>query len=237
VADENERYGGNANKWRKVYGRTRKKPRVTQYFDSGSQQNVSQDLNKIYRHRDYFQVKGVRRSTIFWSLPILAAEYEEGLIAVDGDTEFTVSFGSPFSVAPIVVYTTEPNDLSSSNVNVFGTEVPTSTQMFVGLSAPFSGNVRYRAAYSPTWPAAASSAYTGSFTIEAGAIDITDATEYTASYTLASGTIEFRASFHDSLANSGSDVGLLNDSTTNTTSLNSLTAPGSGKIHFIAFKL
>ena len=237
MANESERYGINANRWRRVYGRTRKKPRVTSYFDSGSQSTKSQDLTKFYRHRDFFVVKGVNRRQILFTPPNLLAEYEEGLIAINGETEISATFVTAFSTTPIVVYTVEANDLSSSNVNVFGTEVPTTTQMFVGISAPFSGNIRYRAAFAPAYPAQAASAETSSMTIHAGTIDITDVLEYTASYALDSGSILFRATFHDSLANSGSNVALLNDGFSNTTSTNSLTAPSSGKIHFIAVKL
>lgn len=238
MANNDERYGISANKWRRVYGRTRRKPHIVEYVDSGSQATVRVDLNKTYRHRDYFNIEGINRPRAFWQLPTgSAALYEEGLITFAGETEMTVPFVGTFPSPPIVVYTVETVGDDSENINVFGTAVPTADDMFVGLSAPFTGDIRYRAAYAATYPKTATSAYTGSMDIEAGAIDITDATEYTASYSLTAGTIEFRATFHDSLANSESNTGLLNDAYDETESTNSLTAPSSGKIHFIAFKL
>lgn len=233
-----ERYGISANKWRRVYGRTRRKPHIIEYVDSGSQETVRVDLNKTYRHRDYFQIKGINRPTAFWHPPTgSSALYEEGLVTFAGETEMTVPFVASFPTAPVVVYTVETVGDDTENINVFGTAVPTTTDMFIGLSAPFTGDIRYRAAYAPTYPKNATSIYTGSMEIDAGAVDITDATEYTASYSLTPGTIEFRATFHDSLSNSESNTGMLNDAYDETESTNSLTAPSSGKIHFIAFRL
>ncbi len=239
MSNESERYGLNRNRWRRVYGRNRRKPRVVEYFDSGSQQTVKADLEKTFRHRDYFQIEGINRRKTLFELPTISiGEYEEGLIASDGvQTEFTASFDGTFSSAPFVVYTLEPNDVSSSNVNVFGIAIPSTTQMFVGISAPFSGNIRYRAAYSDTWPATVSSSYTASMIIFGGEIDVTNAVDYTASYTLPGGSVEFRATFYDSLANYEANVGFVQDSLSISQAIYSMGAESSGKIHFIAYSL
>lgn len=240
MANNDEKYGLNRNLWRRVYGRTRQKPRVVQFFDSGSQKTISTDLTKTFRHRDYFNIQGINRKISLFDLPSISsslAEYEEGLVAFNNESSKTASFSTSFTNAPYVVYTVEPAGNNSDNVNVFGISVPTLTQMFIGLSAPFSGNVRYRAVYSPSYPIAASSPYTGSMQIYAGEVDITNATSYTASFSLPTGTLEFRASFHDSLSNSETNIQLINESLSTTQATNELTAESSGKIHFLAFSL
>ena len=236
MTENDERYGGNKNRWRKTYGYSRKQPRVVQFFDSGSQTSASYDLKSTSRHRDMYILKGVnRRSGVAPFIPFSATTYEEGLIIFNGECEVSYSFIKTFVSTPIVVYTVENVLDDSNNINVFGADVPSLTGSSAATSAPFYGNIRYRAAI-PGGPNAASSASTGSMVVFAGQLDITNSIEYTASYSIPTGSLEFRATFHDT-GNAEANTFRELDSIGTGSAENSISMETTGKIHFIAYSL
>jgi len=163
-------------------------------------------------------------------------QYDEGLINFNGETELTGTYNFVFTNPPFVVFTSDPALDNSDNVNPFGLSVPGTASFTVGVSAPFTGSVRYRAVYSPSYPAAVTSFYTGSlFYVAAGDVNGANITDYTASYSAITnlGVLEVRSTAHDALGSGSSDVLITNDTLSTTLSTNSISAPLTNRIHFI----
>jgi hypothetical protein len=156
----NNKYIKNRNEWRKSYpiGIPRRPPVIVTESKIGADGNTytsTFDLNQVIRHRDVYQILG---DTL--DISLLLGEYDEDLIHFNDETVKTFSFNFTFSNNPTVVYsqgasaTAEPN---TENVNIFGI-TRTTTGGIVALSAPYSGTIRYRAAYAGSYP----SYFTGS---------------------------------------------------------------------------
>lgn len=231
TTENNNRYGKNRNKWKTVYPYYNRKARTISFVNQQDFSSSSYDGNKTQRHYDYFS-----KETTFISSPSVAVEYEEGLVYFTGGVEITGSFSTTFSGNPIVVYTMEDSG-SLSNVNLFGTSIPSATSFTVGASAPFSGAIRYRAAFAPPgagYPAAVSTAATSSFSVFAGKRDVSNVLEYTASYSLPSGTLVYRATIHDNTNNVKHADTYLNKITSSfAVTTNTITAEVKEQIHFI----
>ncbi len=158
------KYSKNKNLWRKTYniGPTRRPPVIESFVDSVSQITYSLDLQKILRHRDFFRIIKLSASFIAPTPPLVLGEYDEDLIHFNNESYKSFNYNFTFSSNPIVVYTqgtaasSQPN---TENINIFGISKNTNGGV-VGLSAPYSGTIRYRAAYAPSYP----SYFTGSMT-------------------------------------------------------------------------
>lgn len=152
------KYIKNRNEWRKSYpiGIPRRPPVFITESKLGNDGNVyttTLDLNQTIRHRDVYELLGE-------PLPITLGEYDEDLIHFNNEYSKTFPFNFTFSNKPTVVFSqnaaaaAKPN---TQNLNIFGVDTSTSGGL-VSLSAPYSGTIRYRAAYAPSYP----SYFTGS---------------------------------------------------------------------------
>jgi hypothetical protein len=234
--DRNNRYSKNRNLWRKVYTFRRRKPNVRQFVDPKTDLSFSLDLNQTLRHRDFFIVQTIVSGPFVSSI---IAEYDEGLIAFDNTTMAAAPFSFCFSDTPdAVVLSVESVSDYSNNIIPYGLGF-NSCSMSVGVSAPFSGNIRYRAAYSVDgYPAVATSSFapgSGSFTVYAGHITASDVTSFTTTYDVGPmGPSSFRNSPWDFFTNFGADVFI--DKTVGITgSSGEISAPYNNPIYFIAF--
>lgn len=237
MPDFSNKYGNQArNLWRKVYGYRNHKPNETSIVDADTSVTYSIDRSKTVRHRDYYIINGYVGATIEIPGPIILAEYDEGLIAVNGtDSGIQGFFNFAFSSLPYVVLTVESASINGENVQIYGSTFDTLGFIF-GLSAPFSGTVRYRAIYSPTYPAYVTSSYTASITASAGNAVVTGQHSYTASYDALPGT-PFRflqTSWNDS-GDLGNDVAFSTQTTGSSTATVELSSELSSDINFIAF--
>ena len=172
---------------------------------------------------------------------MLLGEYDEGLIYYINSDSTNFSFNFTFSNTPYVVFSMEesaPTGSNLQNVNVFGLAKNTSGGI-VGLSAPFSGTVRYRAAWASSFPANFTSSFTASITASAGTIGVNYGVAYTASFAALTGVpSEFRNSTFN-LSGSGQPNVFLDPDEgtfTNTAVNGSISAPYSGVIDFIAYQ-
>lgn len=239
MSDDSKRYGQNAHLWRRTYGYARRKPIVATFFDENLNVSRSIDLNKNFRHRDFFEVEGynINGPNPDWISTGGNLEYEEGFIYFDNEYSKTANFNTAFQQNPYVIYTAVPNIDNSYNINVFGTQIPTLTQMFIGTSAPFTGYVHYIAVAAPTWPQISTS---GSSThVYAGEIDLNDVYEYTASYSLPSAGSEYvyYDTIHENFNSFTSNTDTLNINADENNSINVLSANSTNKLHFIVFRL
>jgi hypothetical protein len=137
-----------------------------------------------------------------------------------------------------VVLTVDPPGDSSDYVIPYGYTF-NACSMSIGLSAPFTGNIRYRAVYSSTgYPANAQSSLvpaSGTFTVAAGYVMENGNSDYTASFaTLANAPSIFYRTPWDFNANFDDDVTLTEDSSTANTASGQISAPLNNKIYFIA---
>lgn len=232
------KYGGRSRGlWRKVYGYSVNKPQVVSFVDTTTETTMSVDLNRIIRHRDYFYIDGITQGrTGSNPEPIFhLAEYDEGLIFVTGSDLGTGSFNFVFSQTPIVVLTPESDPINGENVQVYGLSLNTASFTF-GLSAPFYGNIRYRAIYSSSYPAYATSSYTASITASAGSTNPGGATFYTASFAALPGVpFKFYNTAWDLSSNRDVDVALLPQVSGSSTATVEISAPMSSSVHYIAF--
>ena len=152
------KYIKNRNEWRRSYpiGIPRRPPIVvteTKIASDGNTYSTTLDLNKTIRHRDVYKIQGDPAS-------ITLGEYDEDLIHFNNETFKSFTFNFNFSSNPTVVFsqgTPAPSQPNTENVNIFGISRNT-TGGVVALSAPYSGTIRYRAAYAPSYP----SYFTGS---------------------------------------------------------------------------
>jgi len=232
---DRSKYGKNKNLWRKTYGLKRRKPEVISFLDSNTNVTKSYDLHRTYRHRDYFIIKSSGPL-----LPIIVlAEYDEGLITFSAASSKTSNFNFVFSSLPdAVVLTVDGVADNSDYIIPFGASF-TATSLTVETSAPFTGNIRYRAVYSSTgYPALAISSLepsSGTFTVSAGSVSETNATNYTASFAALTGIPSlFYKTPWDANANYGADVFLTTETTTASSATGEISAPLTDKIYFIA---
>jgi hypothetical protein len=169
--------------------------------------------------------------------PIIGITYEEGFIYFNNEDSKTFNLTSSFTSAPYVIYETVPNGFNTHNVNVFGTALPTTTQLFIGTSAPYSGAIHYIALDAQYWPQPYTS---GSSThVYAGEIDLTNQDSYTANYNLPAGGSNYiyYDTVHENFNSYTADVNTENNTKSNTTSVNNLSAQTTNKLHFIIFRL
>lgn len=106
-------------------------------------------------------------------------EWDEGTITFDNEAEAGTDFSFVFSGTPTAVVLTV-DDGDNNNVNVFGLSY-SSASVSASVSAPFSGDIRYRAIYSTGYPAIINSPISGTFRASAG-ITSSIGSIYTASY-------------------------------------------------------
>lgn len=217
-----------------MYGYAPNKPQVVAIIDSQTQTTYSLDLNRTVRHRDYFIIKDVLSGAIEGG--ITYAEYDEGLITFATPSDVgTGSFSFSFSSNPIITLTVESASLNGENVNVYGYNFSTTGFTF-GTSAPFVGTIRYRAIYSPTYPANATSIYTGSMLVSAGEQTVAGVANYTASFSALPGTpFKFLDTTWNTLGNGDVDVWTETQTSSSSTATIEISSPYSSLIHFQAF--
>lgn len=177
------RYSTNRSNWKKTYGYIGAKPKYTQIVNVHTNVTYSVDANSILRHRDYYEIRGPYES-IYLSGGYAIGEYDEGLIpfTMTGNTFVSFNFTFNFSQRPYVVFTIDPNGQNQENIIAYGISVST-TGAYMGISAPYSGNIRYRAVNAASYPAICSSSYSSAFTCSAGSALVVNDTFYTANFT------------------------------------------------------
>jgi hypothetical protein len=156
----NDKYIKNRNQWRKSYpiGVPRRPPVIiteTKLGVDGNTYTTTLDLNQTIRHRDVYELLGDTNN-----IAGLLGEYDEDLIHFNNEEYKSFSYNFIFSNNPTVVFSVNAADAAqpnTENLNVFGIARNTGGGL-VALSAPFSGTIRYRAAYAGSYP----SYFTGS---------------------------------------------------------------------------
>lgn len=236
MANDDVKYGGRARGlWCKVYGYSVNKPVVVSFMDTTTSTTMSLDLNKTFRHRDYFIIEGIAggQTAEVPAPPSNLTEYDEGLVFLTGGDSGTGSFNFTFSDNPIVVLTPDPAVLWGENVNVYGITRTTSGFTF-GTSAPYSGAIRYRAIYSPSYPALCTSSFTSSITASAGTSVLTENYAYTASFAALPGSpFKFlQTAWHNGTMHDVSFQTQVYDSDSANVEIS---APVSTTVHFIAY--
>lgn len=240
----NEKYSNNRNQWRKSYpiGLPKRPPNLVSLSKIGADgviYNSVIDLNQTIRHRDPYRVLG--------DVGSLAniGEYDEGLISFSNETFKAFSFNFTFTSAPTVVYSVNAGtDPTTGNINIYGLG-KTAMGAVVGLSAPFTGTIRYRAVYSLAYPqyflgVAASVAPTaGAFKASANVVIPNNLSYVTASWdALTTPPIATFASPYDDHGNYDANVSLSAKAGTVTSSeiVYEISAPISSSIYVLAIE-
>lgn len=155
---DNSKYNKNRNLWRRSYpiGIPRRPPVIANLYDEITATSYSLDLQQTIRHRDYFKID----VQVAGPSLLVLGEYDEDLIHFNNEDFKNFNFNFVFSNEPILVFsqgTADPAQPNTENINIYGIAKNVSGAL-VGLSAPYSGTIRYRAAYAATYP----SVFTGS---------------------------------------------------------------------------
>jgi len=236
---ENKR---NKHVWRKVVGYgPQPKPVYDTYVDLANSQSFTYNEQETIRHRDYFEVKkqfvvsGVIPPNPT-PVPFPVGEYDEGVITFDysdGDAKY-FNFNFTFSGNPYVVLTVDSND-DMSNINTYGITYA-STGAYIGVSAPYSGNIRYRAIWASSYPAIVSSTFTTSyFTASAGTSNPSNVTYYYQTFGTMLSQPDFALESAWDSANLYSDVFVEDVFLTNSYFIADVSAPKNHDIHFIVY--
>jgi hypothetical protein len=237
----NRTIGRNPNLFRKTYGFIRRKPDVYTFVDVGSGVTRSFDFQKIIRDRDFFVV-----DKLFVSIPPTGStpsygEYDEGIVAFNFTDNETQLFNFTFSSTPYVVFSIaepadEPDIEGWENIIAYGLAVST-TGFDIGTSAPYAGNIRYRAVYSDTYPVVVTSSFTGSaFMVSANAVTVSG-TEFDISYSeLTSSFSRVLFTTFDTLGNGDIDVYLSSSYADADNVILTSSAEINSPIHVLAFE-
>jgi hypothetical protein len=162
---DNTRYLQNRSLWQKSTTTSRRqKPRAFTFIDGDSLLPTTIDLTKITRSRNAYRVEKSTPSDFVIDFEI--GEYEEGLVSFNNESSASFSFATTFSGNPRMVLSSE-SDVSGT-FNVFCLSA-ISDSFQVGVSTVLSGQIRYRAVYSNTYPCRVSSSFSSSFIVSAGA--------------------------------------------------------------------
>lgn len=237
MADPTQRR--NKHLWRRVMGYgPQPRPVVSTYVDLATSESITYNLQETLRHRDYFEIKQyfIVSGVVAPIAPFGYGEYDEGVIPFvfsDGGYK-TFNFNFTFSGSPYVVLTVD-SDNEWSNINPFGITYST-TGAYIGTSAPYSGNIRYRAIYATSYPAIVSSAYTTSFfTASAGAINPGSDTYYYTTFGSLLTQPDFALQTAWDATGGTSDVFIQDESLTDSSFYADISAPGNNNVHFIVF--
>lgn len=229
----NNRYGINRNLWRKTYGYNKFKPINVTITDQITSQSFTYDLNQTTRHRDFYIIRDIA-GQIITARGIEFGEYDEDLVFFDfsDGTEKLFNFNFEFTNNPIVTLKAE-NENELSNINVFGISYST-TGAYIGISAPYSGNIRYRAIYSDTYPAYVTSAYTTSImTASAGSTTVSLQDYYYSNFGTLQSAPEFIYETAWDSTDDSSNIDIRTNFVTSNLISSSLSSIYSKDIHFI----
>lgn len=233
-----EKYGGRSRGlWRKVYGYQNNKPQVVAFVDTATNTTMSLDLNRTFRHRDFFFIDSIIQGiTESVPLPVASlAEYDEGVVSMSNTDLGVGYFNFNFTENPIIVLTVDSASQYNENVIIYGLSRNTASFTF-GTSAPFDGTIRYRAIYSASYPAYATSSFTSSITASAGSTNPGGLSYYTASFAaLPDVPFKFLQTAWDLDSNMDVDVDLQAETSSSSGATIEISAPMSSSIHYIAF--
>lgn len=223
----------NRNRFKKIYNCERQPSAIVNYVINNITKSFNQ--NSIVISRDCYILLSVTSS----SNAQIYGLFDEDYIWFSNETEKTKTFNLTFSEPPIIVLVPEPTSLNTQNLNPFIVN-STTTNLTVGLSAPFSGAIRYLAVYSTTYPTTvqrnviSSSQY---YDVSAGYVDVTGSF-FTASYSsLGSVPTNVLFSTFDNTNNNLADISIVDSGSYEISSTSgSFSETTTTRLNFIAIK-
>jgi len=245
VSNNDNKYRRNKNLWRKSYpmGGNRRPPVLVQFFDEITETSYSLDLQRTTRHRDYFEIDYT--TGIILNPEVIFGEYDEDLIHFNNEDFRAFNYNFSFSSTPYLVFSMEGEATTvenTDNLNIFGIS-KTVSGAIVGLSAPFSGTIRYRAGYASVFPAYFTGSIgsiaptVGTFRASFGSTNPNGQGFLTASWAPLSSTPTsvFQTPFDDN-GNFDANVAVVSSSSTLTagTLVSDISAPISNSIYYLA---
>lgn len=157
------KYIRNRNLWKKSSATSlRQKSKVLNLVDGNTKEKYSLDLAKTSRYRSPYKVDAGTTGDFFVDFGI--AEYEEDYFLLDDEIGI-ITFNQPFSGTPYIVLEIDEMNFGRSVAFVLAVD---NEQCFVATPTIGNAIIRYRAIYSPSYPAIANSNIDGPIVVSAG---------------------------------------------------------------------
>jgi hypothetical protein len=223
------------NRSKRTYGYERQQPVTIQVVENGVTKSL--DHNQLVLHRDFYIIFETS-SSLPAPNPTVYAEYDEDFIHFNWQDTSTRSFNISFTANPTVVLVLESE--ASGVVNPFLLSRST-TELTVGLSAQYSGAIRYRAINSNSgYPALVQRNVLEpslTYTAYAGFVDVSNSSTVTASYAFTGPGPDFVfLSPYNISGNDMADVWITSGSAGTTDIGADLSAETTTRINFLAVK-
>ena len=138
-------------RFKRITGYDRQPQQIITIVENNVTNSYNQNLYSV--HRDFYFIQSANNGTTASSGPVFAL-YDEDYIVFTGGSTASKTFNILFSSTPAITLEIEPLDAWNDMENVIPVITALSpSSVTVALSAEFSGSVRYRAVYSPSYPA------------------------------------------------------------------------------------
>jgi hypothetical protein len=174
--------GFNPNRKKKTYSLNRSQPsKVIATVVNGKVEYFDETLASV--DNPFYQIQQVVSQGLPPPTPPIVAEYDEDVIDFDWTDTENVSFNITFSQNPFLTMEVLPAD-GFENIAFFANNLST-TGFVANISAPFSGQIVYRAIVSPIFPVVIERVVVSSsfyYTASAGFISASSNSEFTATY-------------------------------------------------------
>lgn len=232
--------GFNPNRKKKTYSLNRSQPaKVIATIVDGKVEYFDETLVTV--DNPYYQLQQpVSQGVPPPPPPPPPAQYDEDVIDFDWTDSETATFNITFTENPYLTLEVLPAD-GYENIAFFASQVST-TGFVANVSAPFSGQLVYRALVTPVFPVIIERVVVSSsfyYTASAGIIPASSADTFTATYTSLSGSLPEHIFFTPVDDNNNGDAGVALEETGSmglTSTAVTYSAPVYNSIHYLAVK-
>lgn len=232
--------GFNPNRKKKTYSFNRSQPaKIIATVVNGKVEYFDETLVTV--DNSYYQLQTATSQGVSPIPPPIVAEYDEDVIEFDWTDTETVTFNITFSQNPYLTLEVLPAD-GFENIAFFANNLST-TGFVANISAPFSGQLVYRAIVSPAFPVVIERVVVSSsfyYTASAGSLPVSSNSEFVATYNqMAPVTYPTHVFFTPIDDNNNGDASVAIVSTGSfglTTTEVTYSAPVYNSIHYLAVK-
>lgn len=182
---KNIRYLKNRNLWRKTSPYNRQKPEPVTLLDRHTDTVYTFDRTRTTRHRDIYKI--IDEVGYQSSFNFDFAEYQEGTIKFNNEVLVGKTFETQFTGTPYIVLTL---DASVNDYVAISVVFVDSSEFYVATSAPYDGQIYFRAVYATNYPARALSPTSGSLLVVGGKMSLSTGNQVQSSFNSSDNTYQ-----------------------------------------------